>query len=121
MAYTGPVIQKVGAAELIKEGYISPVEVKIIEMNYATDGVRESFKFLTRTEEDRKRLLNLEQHFVINDKTRLDFVTDTLLKLKKNQLVLFYRVEYGKKLFDTLRNKSAIDGFFILMEVPIKN
>ena len=34
MAYTGPVIQKVGAAQLIDEGYISPVEVKIIEMKY---------------------------------------------------------------------------------------
>ena len=113
MAYTGPVIQKVGAAQLIDEGYISPVEVKIIEMNYAPESVRESFKFLTRTEEDRKRLLHLEQNYAMNDKTRLSFVTDTLLKIKKNQLVLFYRVDYGKSLFDEIRNKCNRRIFYI--------
>jgi len=113
MAYTGPVIQKVMAEQLIKEGYISPVEVKVIEMNYAPDTVRESFKYLTKTEDDRKRLLNLEQNYVIQDKTRLDFITDTLLKVKKNQLILFYRTEYGNKLYDTLRNKCTRRIFYI--------
>ena len=113
MAYTGPVIQKVGAAQLIDEGYISPVEVKIIEMCYAPDSVRESFKFLTKTEEDRKRLLRLEQNFAMQDSMRLDFITDTLLKVKKNQLILFYRTEYGNKLYDTLRNKCTRRTFYI--------
>ena len=113
MAYTGPVIQKVTAAELIKQDYISPVEVKVLEMNYAPESVRESFKFLTKTEDDRKRLLGLEQNYVIQDKMRLDFVTDTVLKIGKNQLVLFYRVDYGKALHDTLRNKSTRRVFYI--------
>jgi superfamily II DNA or RNA helicase len=82
-------------------------------MNYAPESVRESFKFLTRTEEDRKRLLHLEQNYAMNDKTRLSFVTDTLLKIKKNQLVLFYRVDYGKSLFDEIRNKCNRRIFYI--------
>ena len=113
MAYTGPVIQKVTAAELIKQDYISPVEVKVLEMNYAPESVRESFKFLTKTEDDRKRLLGLEQNYVIQDRMRLDFVTDTVLKIGKNQLVLFYRVDYGKAIHDTLRNKSTRRVFYI--------
>ena len=113
MAYTGPVIQKVMADQLIREGYISPVEVKILEMNYAPDSVRESFKFLTRTEEDRKRLLSLEQNYTTQDTLRTNFITDTILKIGKNQLVLFYRVDYGKLLHDTLRNKSTRRVFYI--------
>ena len=49
MAYTGPVISKVTADQLIKQDYISAVQVKVLEMNYAPDGVRESFKFLTKS------------------------------------------------------------------------
>jgi superfamily II DNA or RNA helicase len=113
MAYTGPVIQKVMADQLIKEGYISPVEVKVIEMSYAPDSVRESFQYLTRTEEDRKRLLNLEQNYTIQDTRRLEFITDTVLKIKKNCLVLFYRVEYGNMIFNKLRNKSSRRVFYI--------
>ena len=113
MAYTGPVIQKVTADQLIKQDYISPVSVKVLEMNYAPDSVRESFKFLTKTEDDRKRLLGLEQNYVIQDTMRLNFVTDTILKIGKNQLVLFYRTEYGRKIYDTLRNKSTRRVFYI--------
>jgi superfamily II DNA or RNA helicase len=113
MSYTGPVISKITASELIKDNYISPVEVKVIEMNYAPESVRESFQFLTKTQEDRKRLLNLEQNYVIQDKTRLNFVTDTVLKINKNQLVLFFRVDYGKLMYDTIRNKTTRRVFYI--------
>ena len=113
MSYTGPVISKITAAELIKDNYISPVEVKVIEMNYAPESVRESFQFLTKTQEDRKRLLNLEQNYVSQDKTRLSFVTDTILKIKKNQLVLFFRVDYGKLMYNTIRNKTTRRVFYI--------
>jgi superfamily II DNA or RNA helicase len=82
-------------------------------MNYAPESVRESFQFLTKTQEDRKRLLNLEQNYVIQDKTRLSFVTDTILKIKKNQLVLFFRVDYGKLIYDTIRNKTTRRVFYI--------
>lgn len=104
-AYTGPVITQVSADFLIKKGHITPVEIDVIKMNYVNEKTRKAFQQLTKTEEDRKRLLNLEQTYVVNNKPRLNFVTNTILSKSKNSLVLFYRVEYGNAIYDQLRDK----------------
>lgn len=107
MAYTGPVITSIRADYLIEQGHITPCEVYVIEMNYAREEVKDGFRTLfNRTEEDRKKLLNLEQNYVIQSEERLDFITDMILKNQKNALVLFYRIEYGNKIYDMLRKKT---------------
>ena len=114
MAYTGPIIQSIRADYLIEKGHITPCEVYVIEMDYAKPEVKEGFKTLfQRTEEDRKRLLNLEQQYAIQSPERLEFITDTILKNKKNALVLFYRIDYGNKLYEKLRQKSNRKIFYI--------
>jgi superfamily II DNA or RNA helicase len=106
MAYTGPLITQIKAKFLQDQGHISTCKVKILELNYATQEAREAFEALTKTQEDRKRLLNLEQNFVIQNKMRLEFVTDVIKSTNKNCLVLFFRVDYGKAIFDKLRMKT---------------
>jgi superfamily II DNA or RNA helicase len=116
MAYTGPVISNIRADFLIEQGHITPCEVYVIEMDYATTEVKEAFRTLfQRSEEDRKRLLNMEQNYAIQSEERLEFITDLILKNKKNSLVLFYRIEYGQKIYNRLREKTSrrvlyIDG-----------
>jgi superfamily II DNA or RNA helicase len=116
MAYTGPITTSIRADFLIDKGFITPCEVYAIEMNYAPAEVREGFKTLyARSEDDRKKSLNLEQNYAIQSEARLEFITDMILKNKKNALVLFYRIEYGNKLYDKLREKTTrrvlyIDG-----------
>jgi len=116
MAYTGPVITQISADYLIQLGFITPCRVKVIEMNYASNEVRDGFRSLTKNADDRKRLLNLEQHFVIQNKVRLEFITDVLLSLKTNTLVLFHRIDYGNAIYDTLRQKSDREVFYIAGE-----
>ena len=107
MAYTGPVISNVRADFLIEQGHITPCEVYVVEMDYATKEVKEGFKTLfQRSEDDRKKLLHMEQNYAIQSEERLDFITDLILKNKKNALVLFYRIEYGQKIFNKLRDKT---------------
>jgi superfamily II DNA or RNA helicase len=114
MAYTGPIITSIRADFLIEQGHITPCEVYAIEMNYASTEVREGFKTLhARSEEDRKKLLHLEQNYAIQSEARLEFITDMILKNKKNALVLFYRIEYGNKLYDKLREKTSRRIFYI--------
>jgi superfamily II DNA or RNA helicase len=114
MAYTGPVITSIRADFLMEKGHITPCEVYVIEMDYADKEIKESFKTLAqRSEEDRKRLLNLEQNFCIQSDIRLEFITDMILKNHKNCLVLFYRIDYGNKLYDLLRQKSNRRIFYI--------
>lgn len=114
MAYTGPIISSIRADYLMEQGYITPCEVYVIEMDYARKEVKEGFRDLfQRTEEDRKKLLNLEQQYAIQSDIRLNFITDMILKNKKNALVLFYRIEYGNKLYDQLRQKTDRKVFYI--------
>jgi superfamily II DNA or RNA helicase len=114
MAYTGPIISSVRADYLIEKGHITPCEVYVIEMNYADQEVRDGFKTLyQRSEEDRKKLLNLEQNYAIQSEARLEFITDMILKNHKNSLVLFYRIEYGNRIYEKLRQKSNRRIFYI--------
>ena len=107
MAYTGPIITSIRADFLMEQGHITPCEVYAIEMDYAPQDVKDGFKTLhSRSEEDRKKLLNLEQNYAIQSEARLEFITDMILKNHKNALVLFYRIEYGNKLYEKLRSKS---------------
>jgi superfamily II DNA or RNA helicase len=114
MAYTGPIISSIRADYLIEQGHITPCEVYAIEMNYASNEVRDGFRTLhQRSEEDRKKLLNLEQNYAIQSEARLEFITDMILKNHKNSLVLFYRIEYGNKIYERLRQKSDRRIFYI--------
>ena len=110
MSQMGPNIANISADFLIGEGFITPCEIFVIEMDYAKKEVKEGFSILHgRSEDDRKKLLNLEKNYAINNKERLDFITDLILKNKKNALVLFHRIEYGNALYNTLRQKSKQD------------
>lgn len=114
MAYTGPIITSIRADYLMSRGFITPCEVYVLEMDYARKEVKDGFKDLfQRTEEDRKRLLNLEQQYAIQSDIRLNFITDMILKNQKNALVLFYRIEYGNRLYDMLRQKTNRKVFYI--------
>ena len=114
MAYTGPIISSISADFLIEKGHITPCEVYAIEMDYAPVEVKEGFKVLhARSEEDRKRLLKLEQDYAIQSNARIEFITDMILKNHKNSLVLFFRIEYGNKLYDKLRQKTSRRVFYI--------
>ena len=114
MAYTGPVITSIRADYLMEQGHITPCEVYVIEMDYADEDVKDGFKSLfQRSEEDRKRLLNLEQNYAIQSEPRLEFITDMILKNQKNALVLFYRIDYGNKIYERLRQKTNRRIFYI--------
>lgn len=105
MSQTGPVVQEVGTKFLIDKGHITPVEIKILKMNYAPKEIREAF-FKASRSTDSQRMYKLERDYIIENKERLDFVTDVISRTNKNSLVLFHRTSYGKSLFNMLRNKN---------------
>lgn len=105
MAYTGPLINKIDAFFLQKEGYIAKCEIKILELNYASLKIRESLYNLAKhiNLDERKKLYDVEKDFVINNKDRLNIITNIISKVTKNSLVLFYHIEYGKMLYNKLK------------------
>lgn len=107
-SYIGPLVQNVSPKELIDNEYATPVEVKIFRLSYLKNSTRKSiYELLRRKNFDKGKLLQLEKDLAINSKVRLDFIIKLLEKTTKNNLVLFSSVEkeYGKNLYDTLRER----------------
>ena len=106
MSQAGPVISEIKAAFLQDEGYIANCKVKVIEMSYASESQRHAFEELAKNRYDRKDVYKYESNFVINNESRLDFITNVIGKVPRNSLVLFHRIEHGNKIYEKLRQNT---------------
>jgi superfamily II DNA or RNA helicase len=107
------VISEVKASFLQEQGHIAKCLVKVIEMNYATDKQRQAFQELAQNKYDSKDVFSLEQNFVINNEGRLNFITSVISRIPRNSLVLFHRIEHGKKIYEKLRQESNKRVFYV--------
>lgn len=113
MSQTGPVITEIKAAFLQKEGHIAGCRVKVIEMNYASEKTRQAFQELAQNRYESKDVFQLEQNYVVNNEARLDFIVNVIGKVPKNSLVLFHRIEHGKKIYEALRARSNKKVYYV--------
>ena len=113
LSQTGPVISEVKAAFLQKEGHIAQCVVKVIEMNYATESQRTAFQELAQNKYENKDVFQLEQNFVITNDARLNFISNVISRIPRNSLVLFHRIEHGKRLYEKLRQESNKRVFYV--------
>ena len=113
LSQTGPVISEVKAAFLQDEGHIAQCVVKVIEMNYATESQRTAFQELAQNKYENKDVFQLEQNFVITNDARLNFVSNVISRIPRNSLVLFHRIEHGKRLYEKLRQESDKRVFYV--------
>ena len=113
MSQTGPLITEVKASFLQKEGHIAGCNVKVIEMDYAPDSSKQAFMELATNRYDSKDVFSLEQNYVINSPGRINFITKVIAKIPKNSLVLFHRIEHGKKLYEMLRQRSDKRVYYV--------
>lgn len=113
MSQTGPVITEIKAAFLQKEGHIAGCKVKVIEMDYAPDSTKQAFQDLALNKYESKDVFQLEQNFVVNNQARLDFIVSVISRIPRNSLVLFYRIEHGKKLYEALRQHSNKRVYYV--------
>jgi superfamily II DNA or RNA helicase len=113
MSQTGPLITEVKAAFLQKEGHIAGCNVNIIEMDYAPESAKEAFMELATNRYESKDVFPLEQNYVINSPGRLNFVTKVISRIPNNSLVLFHRIEHGKRLYEELRQRSNKRVYYV--------
>ena len=113
MSQTGPVISEVKASFLQDQGHIAKCLVKVIEMNYATDSQKIAFQELAQNKYDSKDVFQLEQNFIINHEGRLDFIASVISRVPRNSLVLFHRIEHGKRLYEKLRQESNKRVYYV--------
>lgn len=113
MSQTGPVITEVKAAYLQQEGHIAQCRVKVIEMDYAPEATKKAFQELAQNRYENKDVFQLEQNYIINNDARLDFIVNVISRVPRNSLVLFHRIEHGKRLYDALRQRSQKKVFYV--------
>jgi superfamily II DNA or RNA helicase len=113
MSQAGPVISEIKAAFLQDEGYIANCKVKVIEMSYASESQRTAFEELAKNRYDRKDVYKYESNFVINNESRLDFITNVIGKVPRNSLVLFHRIEHGNKIYEKLRQNTDKTIYYV--------
>lgn len=107
----GPMVNEVSADFLFKNNYATPVDIRIVRMNYLNDDARAQLAKLKQTKQNLSGtdIFNIEKKLVIRSRERLNFVVDCILKTTKNSIVLFQSVEegYGRAIFDLIREKSS--------------
>jgi superfamily II DNA or RNA helicase len=113
MSQTGPVITEIKAAFLQKEGHIAGCKVKVIEMDYAPETTKTAFKELAQNRYENKDVFQLEQNYIVNNKARLDFIVSVISRIPRNSLVLFHRIEHGRKIYEALRAKSDKKVYYV--------
>lgn len=119
-AFLGPLINKVSAEFLFQNKYATPVQVKVIKLNYMDNETREKLQQIRKRRNtiDGAKILDIERKLVIESNIRLRYICDLVNKTTKNTLVLFHNVkaDYGKKiqerLFELSKDKDVfyVDG-----------
>jgi superfamily II DNA or RNA helicase len=123
-AYLGPLINKVSAEYLFQNKYATPVQVKVIKLNYLDDDTREKLQQIRkrRNSIDGAKILDIERKLVIESDIRLKYLCDIVNKTSKNTLVLFHNVkaDYGKKIQERLLEISPDkDVFYVDGETDV--
>lgn len=123
-SYIGPVVYKFTANELINtEKRGTPVYVLFKNMNWATQEEKRLL-YLMRANKDESDIsagaknLREEQKMVNSSYTRLKYICDLAIQMKKNTLIIFGDVKggYGKRIYNYIKDNSDksvyyIDGF----------
>ena len=113
MSQAGPVISEIKAAFLQDAGYIAKCKVKVIQMSYAKESQRKAFEELSKNRYDAKDVYKYECNFAITNPSRLDFITNVIGKVARNSLVLFHRIEHGKRIYEKLRENSDKKIYYV--------
>ncbi len=110
----GPKIAEVQAKTLMEKGIISTVKIKSLLLNHNNPTFNNQLG-LIKGGGNAKAVYDLEKKYIHESEPRLNFVTDKLLsKVTKNSLVLFNIKDYGKKIYQKLRDEvKGIDVYYI--------
>lgn len=105
--FLGPLVKTVSPDFLFKNQYATPVDIRVIRMNYLPEESRKKLIELKAQmkETDPTFVYNLERKLVVRDRNRLNFVCNFIAKTSKNSLVLFQSVQdaYGMAIYNRLK------------------
>lgn len=116
--FLGPVVMKVTPDFLFKNDFATPLDIRVIRMNYLPLESRQKLMQLKAQlkETDPVQVYNLERKLVVRDRNRLHFICNFIAKASKNSLVLFQSVQdqYGMAIYNRLKEITTDKEIFYI-------
>jgi superfamily II DNA or RNA helicase len=109
----GPKITEVSANELKQKGIITPMEIKAVIMNHNDKEFDERIQIIKRGGNG-KDAFDLEKAYIHQSDKRIEFIKKIVNKCNSNTLLLFHTIEYGQRLFETLKESIPDKEFFYI-------
>ena len=112
----GPILVDIRAKQLQEEGYISNCKITQVRLDYTSDKQKEAFKGAKKNLVKMgkgKDMFQLENKFVNESEKRFFIIAKLISSTKKNTMVLFKDLEYGKKLFKWMKENTTKMVYYI--------
>lgn len=110
----GPKITEVQAKELQEKGVIAKCKIKSVLINHNDINFNEDLTLIKKSG-NAKAAYDLEKKYVQESKYRMDFIFEKIISnIKKNTLILFHIKDYGKQIYNRIKNDvPGVDAYYI--------
>ena len=109
----GPKLMTVKAKELMDKGLITTVKINAMILNYDEEDFAEKM-FMIKKRGDGQKAHQLEKEYAQKSLRRKEFFRKLIDKFNDNSLILFHNVEYGKELYEYLRDNMKNKLFYYI-------
>ncbi len=112
-AVLGPIITEISADSLVKEGTITPMNIKAVILNHNEKEISDRISY-SKKQGGGKEVFQFEKDFIQQSEKRLDFIKKIVEKCDNNTLVLFHTIEYGQKILEKLKSELPDREFYYI-------
>lgn len=109
----GPKLMTVKAKELMDKGLITPVKINAVILNYNEHSFAEKIHSIKKNGSGQKAYL-LEKEYAQKSLRRKIFFRKLITKFDSNSMILFHNIEYGKGLYEHLRDNVLSKHFYYI-------
>lgn len=116
VALLGPMVNSIAPRFLFKEGYATPVNFKVLVLQYTNDELKEKLYYVRKNKQlEGSQILTLEKNVIVQHRGRFNFIVNLINKTTKNTLVLFSNVKdhYGRNMYDWLKENTDKECFYV--------
>ena len=116
VALLGPMVKSIPPRYLFQEGYATPVNFKIIVLEYQNNEMKSKLYDVRRSKQmEGSQILALEKKVILSSRARFLFIMNLVAKTTKNTLLLFSNVkdQYGKRMYDWLRENTDKTCYYV--------
>ena len=115
----GPKVTQIEASTLVKSGTITPMEIKAVILNHANGETNDKLSYIRKMGAGAEAY-RFEMEYIQQSSKRLEFLKKMVDKCSSNTLLLFNTLEYGKRIFNKLKDE-LLDKDFYYISGEIKN